>query len=207
MTLHVTAGDTAVCTGAFIIKTQSASDSKGLRSFFSPYFHVRWRHSIVDHTVANTVMEWLDRVLVRVGDVAWQHIRTHPCSYLTRFLGVHRISFRRHGLRKDIHFTVMKNIFFTPLHIDCKFDLKVSGAGVLPELALWPLLSVRRVAVSVGSGVILVTGCMSREYVCSFTTSPPPPPPAQFFAFLSFPSRLVRAPPWADGPTPTRLAC
>ncbi len=59
----------------------------------------------------------------------WQHIATYPYSYLTRFLGIYRLTFRRRGLRKEIHFTVMKNIFYTNLSLDLKYDLKGSSVG------------------------------------------------------------------------------
>ncbi len=68
-----------------------------------------------------------------------QHMDRYPHSYLTRFCGVHRVTMRRRGVRRKLHFIVMKNILFTPLKLHALYDLKVTCCVAAGRLLWWLL--------------------------------------------------------------------
>ncbi|VFQ81784.1 unnamed protein product [Cuscuta campestris] len=56
----------------------------------------------------------------------YKHVKDHENTLITKFFGLHRISFSR---GKKVRFVVMGNMFCTELHIHRRYDLKGSSHG------------------------------------------------------------------------------
>ncbi|CAH9130708.1 unnamed protein product [Cuscuta epithymum] len=99
----------------------------GLREFSSPgksgsIFY----HSSDDRFVIKTLRKSELKVLLKMLPSYYKHVKDHENTLITKFFGLHRISFRR---GKKVRFVVMGNMFCTELHIHRRYDLKGSSHG------------------------------------------------------------------------------
>lgn len=62
------------------------------------------------------------RFLRKMLPAYYAHLKAHPGSLLTRFLGMSRIKF--YHLRRKVRFVVMMSVHPTPLHVHTTYDLK-----------------------------------------------------------------------------------
>lgn len=65
--------------------------------------------------------KFLRRILVHY----FEHAMMYPDSYITRFLGMHRV--KMHHLSRKLHFVVMQSVFSGDKEIHRIYDLKVRG--------------------------------------------------------------------------------
>nr|GMD08878.1 phosphatidylinositol 4-phosphate 5-kinase 8 [Ipomoea batatas] len=79
-----------------------------------------------DRFVIKTLKKSELKVLLKMLPSYYKHVKDHENTLITKFFGLHRISFRR---GKKVRFVVMGNMFCTELHIHRRYDLKGSSHG------------------------------------------------------------------------------
>ncbi|RAL49503.1 hypothetical protein DM860_012936 [Cuscuta australis] len=105
----------------------SICGDEGLREFSSPgksgsIFYL----SRDDRFVIKTLKKPELKVLLKMLPSYYKHVKDHENTLITKFFGLHRISFSR---GKKVRFVVMGNMFCTELHIHRRYDLKGSSHG------------------------------------------------------------------------------
>ncbi|KAH8091465.1 translation initiation factor IF-2 [Aureococcus anophagefferens] len=89
-----------------------------IRDIFDQYFFYSHDGKFLIKTQTQEEVKFLRRML----PAYYAHLKKHPGSLMTRYLGMSRIKF--YHLRRKVRFVVMHSVHPTPLHVHRTYDLK-----------------------------------------------------------------------------------